>query len=115
MLCNTVDRPLVSHYGKNHPTAEQKVMQIFLNDYTHGGRKISIYRVKPFDTIRSLMEKIKVETNIPICRQRLVCVGRHLDDPDRLLYEVPITNLSTLQLFIRWYCKCLECSTIKVQ
>lgn len=76
---------------------EHQPMQIFVQTPRLGGKTITIYYVKPSDTVESFKEKIQKREGIPLGQQRLVKGLHPLGDGKTLSYY-GIQNNSTIHL-----------------
>ncbi len=80
-----------------HVALRHYEVMVFIKTLT--GRTIML-RVSPSDTVAQVKEKIAVQEDIPVERQRLIFVGEQLNDFDRLL-DYRIEHESAVHLVIR--------------
>ena len=71
-----------------------------ININTSTGKKITIYNVKPSNTIAEVKSRIEDQEGIRLDQQRLISAGRWLED-DKTLHDYNITNQSNLHLVQR--------------
>ncbi len=76
----------------------EKEISLFLRTLT--GKTLTIPKLLPGDTVRSLKGRIQDKEGIPIDQQRLISTGTQLED-SRLLSDYDLTDESTVHMVLR--------------